>query len=210
MSLVDISVRTPYRFKIEFKEGAVWSMASLYLSCLKKYDAGKIKKVVIEIVDKSVDDSIEDLVDVLRIQREFDFKKYFASGKYDKKKMLVDVIQDGLMSIAKQRNWDTDPLIDAYRNCLDKGFEHQWLRKDKLFLSPDRKNYAGVFCKWDTDELEVFALFFNKEKDEIKRTELFRCKSIDAEPMGKMGWDKATNAFYLYSKDEKQKWTAKL
>lgn len=63
---------------------------------------------------------------------------------------------------------------------------------------------------WDTEKFEVFVIFLNKQKEELKKIKLFEKDPWDVDPFGKMGWDQKTSEFYLYSKDEKPRWAAKL
>jgi len=207
--LVDLSFSTTKKFPFHFK-GQTWSIQRLYLTCLGKYNTNAIKKVVIEFtLSKDAENNIEYLLDVIRIKKTFDFEKYFLlSEKYEKKKMLLEALHESMTVVANHEGWSVEPLKDAYNCCLAKNLEHTWLRKDKYFLSPNRKYYGGVFCNWDIDKFEAFAVFLNKQKEEISRIKLFEREPWDVDPMGKMGWDKGTGEFYLYSKDEKTKWKA--
>lgn len=209
--LIDIAISSAKKStSIYLKGGQTWCIQQLYIKCLPKYHTGNFKKAIISLISNNeTEDKVENMVDVISITKVFDFEKYSQlSEKYDKKKMLLDVLQAGMITLAKHGGWSIDPLIDAYDCCLAKNLEHKWLRKGKYFLSPDRKYYAGVFCNWDIGTFEAFAIFLNKQKEEISKIKLFEREPWDVDPMGKMGWDKETGEFYMYSKDERHKWTA--
>jgi hypothetical protein len=77
MRLTDISIRTPYNSKIDFREsGTIWGITSLFLACLKVYDSNKIKKVIVEIDDESNKIDTKMMLDVILIEKIFDFKKF--------------------------------------------------------------------------------------------------------------------------------------
>ncbi len=80
-------------------------MTALYLSCLGKYDAGSFKKVIIEI-SKNIDQEnrIEEMLNVIKICRVFDFDFYYAGNKFERKKMILDVWQQGILYIANYKN----------------------------------------------------------------------------------------------------------
>lgn len=192
--------------------GDTWCIQELFLSCLSlKYDSKKFKKIVIELVTKSeLSNKIQDMVDVISITKTLDFENYFQCSNYEKKKILLDILQEGITTICESEGWELAPLLKAYQCCLDKKLEYSWLRKDKYFLSPNRKYYAGIYCNWDIDKFEAFAVFLDKEKREIKRVKLFEVEPHQVDPMGKMEWSKDSTHFRLYSKNESNKWEAAL
>ena len=96
--------------------------------------------------------------------------------------MLLDVLQERMIDIANHEGWEMSPLREAYQCCIDKRLEHTWLRKNKYFLSPYRKYYAGIFCNWDINIFEAFVVFLDKEKKEIKRVKLFETPAYDVDP----------------------------
>src|SRR6266498_1297273 len=158
--LIDISLGGTKQLKERLKQFnlTTWCICQLYLSCLGKYSSGVFKKAVVRVIpDKTDNNVIEDMVDVISVYKTFDFEKFFQlKDKYAKKKMLLEVLQDGLLTMAKQQGWNIDPLLDSYNCCIKKNLEHKWLRHDKYLLSPGRKYYAGIFCHWDIDKFEVF------------------------------------------------------
>ncbi|KAA2238597.1 hypothetical protein F0L74_20450 [Chitinophaga agrisoli] len=148
MKLADISIRTPNKFLLQFNEGgAIWSMTALYLSCLGKYEAGSFKKVTIEISDNADrENQMEEMLNVIKISRVFDFSLYYDGNKFERKKMILDVLQQGLLYIENSKKWDENALKAAYECCLTKKLEHTWIRENKYILSPGRDHYGGVYC----------------------------------------------------------------
>jgi hypothetical protein len=210
--LVDITLGGSKQLKERLKPFNLTTkcICHLYLSGIGKYSSGVFKKAIVRVVREETDNNvIEDMIDVILVYKTFDFEHFFQlEDRYAKKKILLDVLHDGLMTMAKHEGWVTDPLLNAYNSCLERKLEDKWLRAGKYFLSPDKKYFAGVFCNWDIDKFEAIAIFFNKHKEEIERVKLFEKEPHDVEPMGKTGWDKLTGEFYLFSKDERQKWVA--
>jgi hypothetical protein len=209
--LIDISLKTSIKsLQLQFNK-TTWCITNLYLKCLGKYNAGIFKKFIVRTApEKAIDDtSIEDMVDVIAVTIKFDFDSFFQlTEKYDKKKMLLNTLQEGIMTIAQNQHWEIDPLMDAYNCCINRGLENRWLRKDKYFLSTDKKYYAGVLCNYDLDKFEAVASFLNKEKQEIKQVKLFETEPHMVEQLGGMGLLKHTHQFYLESKSKRHKWVA--
>jgi hypothetical protein len=213
MKLVDISIGTHRKSNLlSGYGGTVWSITSLYLYCLEKYETKAYRKVAIYLInDNNEDNKIESLLNVLVIHKFFNFESFKIADKFQQKKMMLDVMQKSLIVVAENEGWEIQPLKNAYQCCIEKKLEHKWLREGRYILSPDRKYYAGIFCNWDSDIFEVFAVFLNKEKREIKREKLYESDPAFVEPMGKMMWDKESSSkFILFSKDGKQRWEAKI
>ena len=187
-----------------------WCISDLYFKCLGKYISGVFRKIVVKVVDEgSHTKDVEDLVDVIVIYSTLDFDRYFKLvDKYLKKKTLLNILHRAFMELATYNGWNIDSLLDAYNCCLGKNLNNEWLRENRYFLSNDRKYYGGVYCNWDVDKFEAFAIFLNKQKEQIRKIKLYEKEPWDVDPMGRMGWDKDTGMFYLLSKDGKQKWTA--
>jgi len=212
--IIDISLEGSNQLKENLKKFniATWSIGRLYLACLGKYQGGVFKKAIIEVsreLAASEVNLIEDKVNVVEIHKTFDFELFFQlEDNYAKKKMLLEVLHDGMTLIAKHEGWDINQLQEAYDCCIKRNLEFRWLINNKYHLSPDKKYYAAILCDWDIDKFEVSAVFFNKSKEEIVRTKLFEVMPNDIQLFGKMAWDEGTGEFCLFSKNEKQKWSA--
>jgi hypothetical protein len=207
--LKDIAVTVEKGLEYNLK-GETWSTSQLYLSCLNKYNSNGYKKIVINLVKATnKNDIIDDMIDVIVINKIFDFDTYHKlTGKYEKKEMLLKVLHNGIMTLADIHKWDINPLLDSYNCCLKKRLLHSWLRDNKYFISPDKKYYAGIYCVWDIDKFQVFAIFLNNNKQEIEQVKLYEREPWDVDPLGKMGWTKDSSIFYLLSKDGRNEWIA--
>lgn len=214
MKLVDLSIMIPRKIHTEFSDGGtICCITQLYLYCLgDSFHSGNFKKIVIEISDKvELENTIEDLLDVIRIHRVFDFTKYSTLDKFGKKKMMLDTLHLGVLHTAKIFGWDLASLENAYQSCIHKKIEYKWQRDDKYFISPNKEYYASVYCELDSDKFVAVIIFYTKGKEEVYREVIIESHPCFVEPMGKMGWDKeSTSTFILFSKDGKQKWQASL
>lgn len=196
MKLVDLSIGKSNREKVEYNgAGSGRVVVFLYLNCLgRKYDAdcGKVA-VTITNDPKIYKDRIINLIDYIEIYEHFDFDKFNGLGKYEKKKMMLDTLQSALLRTAKEFNWSTAELYDAYNCCIERQLICEWYReKDKYFLSPDKKYYARLFGSMDSDLLEFFIIFYDKSKKELKRVKIFQDNPCfyDSSDIGDIGWVK--------------------
>jgi hypothetical protein len=120
----------------------------------------------------------------------FDFDKFNSLGEYEKKKMILDTLQNALIRVATEFSWNTSGLVSAYNSCISRQLILQWYaEKEKYFLSPDRKYYARVWGSMDSDKVELFVIFYNKKKEEISKIKVYESTPCLHEPVN-IGWVK--------------------
>ena len=49
----------------------------------------------------------------------FNFDKYFVSSDTEKKMMQLQAVHQGMLGIAVEQGWNTEPFEIAYQACLD-------------------------------------------------------------------------------------------
>src|ERR1700760_4772985 len=87
----------------------------LYLDSLPKTRTDIIGKVIVEACRSLPQQRIDNMIDVLRLHRLFDFGAYFAADKETRKRLALDCLQGGLLEVAAIRSWDDAPLHQAYK-----------------------------------------------------------------------------------------------
>jgi len=144
---------------------------------------------------------IDFVFDVAIIHRRFDFEKWFAAEKTDKKRMIVEEIHGGMLHLAEHFGWEKEPLILAFEACKSTNYENAWI-VEKLGnkTSANRKLKAAVYVEYDIDEFRTFAIISDKEGNLIQKTQIhtinFLNKNIDIPDdifdilKGKTKWEK--------------------
>jgi hypothetical protein len=209
MILKDISVGVPYKSKIHFEgRGFIQVVEALYLSCIKRFSSGSFNKIVIELDNDVIGDHLDRMLEVILIKINFDFGLYGSADEFGRKKMILDAIQNGLLRVAQIDNLAQEPILDAYKCCIERGIKHEYYLGDKFYLSPDRRIYAAVWCNWEVEKFEAYIVFFDKKKIELYRKKIMESEHWNLEPFGKAGWDRLTGEFSLFFKDRSKKWSA--
>lgn len=207
MYLRDLSVTTPRKSRNAFgHNGIVPGIIELYLSCLGKFNSGKFTKAIIEVDQVISDPSFDEMGDVIQVCKVFDFEKYLRESLFGKRKMVLDVLQSGLLSIAISDDWDQELLNTAYKCCLSKNLEYNVLYKGKFWRAPNHKLYAGVYSCWEVERFEAYTIFLDKDKNEIYRTKLMESEYWNLQPFGKVNWSDNSNEFFVFSKDGRKSW----
>ena len=156
---------------------------------------------------------IEPSLDVVYIHRKFYFTNYFEQDKETKKRLILEQLHEGTKIIAKQLGWDSEPFDNAYKKCLELNLQNNWIsEKLKTKSSPNRKYKGAIYFEYDIYEIQVFAIIYNQNGEEITRPKLFILNGLDENVIfpddimpiinGKTRWEK--NEFILYDKSGKE------
>ena len=197
------------------EEAKRWGYSSnfleiLYLDCLPKAQTNGIGKVIIEACKVVPVKKLNNMMDVLRLWKSFDFDAYWNADKEARKRIALDFLQAGLLEVAAVKGWGTDPFLDAYNKVLEKNFLNYrpW---SKPVTSPNRKHMAQAWCNYDSDKAEVFIVILQRN-EVLSKTLVTTVKPGDVwirEAVGKLEWI-SPEKVRLTSKDDKQSWEATL
>ncbi len=196
----------------QFINSETWAVSELYCSMLKEFNTGKVVKVNINIRDEwgELLDYYQRYTDVVTVNKHFDFLAYARLKKQDRKRLQLEAIHAGMMQIAGKEGWDTDPLLDAYNQCLQRNLEYQFdVGKPKS--SPDRKHKIGFWCNWDLDVFELYWVLFDKQSKELKRERFITKPSYEGEFVYYVKWKWVSETAvimedkYKYGKNESWK-----
>ena len=159
-----------------------WCVKELYWRILRKkenFDTGNIYKLLIILTDNKINDNeiMHEHINIIEVFKYNDYDKYFNCVKNEKKLILLNILHDGILRIAENQGWDTNVLEEVFNDCIEISIENTWFFKNKYFVAPDKLHYARILYNWDLDIFEIFIVFYDKTKNEIKRT-----KVVEEEP----------------------------
>lgn len=210
MALNHIDLRTTYKsIYAERFNPESHVVSELYWSFLENYSTPSVQQIIVFISD-DWDSSLTKPKNVKGFKEafvDFDFTKYFSLDKYGKKRMQLDAVNEGMVLIAKEEGWDTNPLQNAYNNCLERNLEYKFnIGKSKS--SPDRKHKIQLWCNWDIDIIEVYWILYDKNGNEIKREKFIEKTSFQGIFIYYVKWKWLDNNKVLIEETyrKKEKW----
>lgn len=180
----------------------------LYLNNLPKVRTDGIAKVIVQACKDVPPKKIDDMINVLRLWKCFDFEAYWKADKKTRKRIALEFLQDGLLDVAGIRGWDADPFHKAYKAVLAKELinERPW-RWSKPVASPNRKLKAQAWVNYDSDKADIFVVITRNDQI-LSKTQVTTVKPGDVwinEVIGKLEWSSPCK-LSLISKDAKQSW----
>jgi len=190
----------------QFINSQTWCVCELYASFLEDYDTGKIVKCNININDDwgNLNNQYQKFADVITIKLNFDFAHYQQLSTQEMKRMQLDVLHGGMITIAQKEGWNLDMLLDAYTSCIKLNLEYKFaLKKGKLISSPNRKYKIGFWCICDVDKCEISYVLLDKRGIELKRQHFMTCNAANCEFVYYTNWKWLDNASILFQDNYK-------
>ncbi|MGJ1406780.1 hypothetical protein [Sphingobacterium siyangense] len=172
MKLSQISLRAKFLPGKNFKEfnEECWSIAEMYWSFLRKYNTDDVRKCVISVgEDPSEVDKITSHKGFREVYKQINFDQYFEMNPIEKKSLQLDLIHSGMTTIGGLEKWGTEPLLKAYKYCLDNDLNYKFFINSKYKRSPNCQWKLGLWCEWEINCFKLFWVLFDKTGREINR-----------------------------------------
>jgi len=109
----------------------------------------------------------------------FDFSRYSELAQIDsepirgqRKRMILDALQEGLLWMSSQLGWEQQPFVDAHAAALERNLVLQATLK-KSWVSPNKRFRAYVHFVLDSNGVVFEAVLHrNRTKQEVARKHL--------------------------------------
>lgn len=175
---------------------SVQCVSSLYLKQLGKFENGVCTYLEIYFTEK-----IEDNGKLERVQNFCHYYKFFSyndyiklSDSYSKKALLTKYLNQAILELCDITEWEKDIFIETFARCQELDFKNEWFFKNKLFPSPDKQFYVGLYHVYDINKFEIYEVLFDKDKNEIARRVCFK-DNIAIFRIDQLYWDKNSEIF---------------
>lgn len=155
-------------------------LTELFLKKLRPYraKAGKCNRINIYL-STNINPSLQKhTLNIWDCHWNFDCTNFEQLAIKDKEKVLLDTILSALLFCCTQEDWDKQPFNDAYQKCLDLNMVNEWWFKNKLFLSPNKMHYTGLYNVYNFEGHEIYLVLFNASKIELARQKVFKDRSL--------------------------------
>lgn len=184
MKLSQINLRTTHKsIHSEKFNPESWVVPELYWSFLKNYSTSLVQKINIYVSD-DWKNSLTYPMTVTGFREafiNFDFQRYFTLNGFERKKLQLEAVHNGMMQIAQKENWEINSLLDAYNSCLKANLEYKFFIKNTFKTSPNKQHSIGFWCVWDIEFCKVIWVLRDKNKNELKRDLLIETESYKGE-----------------------------
>jgi hypothetical protein len=184
-------------------------IASLYTCLLGRFSTENTKKLIINCMEEPIDEVQTTRDGFTEVSVELNIESYLNLSNYEKKKMILEKIQDGVMLAASEYSWDRGIFNRVHARIQELNYENEYVWKRKL--SPSRKLSAEVFCEHDLDSFTATLIIKDNESGEMLKSK----KVLQERPheliftqyLGELRWNSDQMVQITY-RGKKSKWLA--
>ena len=145
-----------------------YAIPTLYAKSLPKFESKQISTCLIILYSHDDFPEISNIKGFADFYLYFNFDKYFASSDTEKKMMQLQAVHQGMLGIAVEQGWNTEPFEIAYQACLDADLVlNTQLKKRKM--SPNRKQYLSIFAHCDLYHFKITWTVSDKKGEIVKQ-----------------------------------------
>jgi hypothetical protein len=184
MGIVRIDLRECFSHKpLRINESLV-CVSDLFLRCLNDKQITNKFYINIYLLPKITKPDISISSKIIDLYISFDFDEYKTiTSVSHKKEYLTSFILKSLIVISEFMRWSYDSFSEAFNKCKNLNFINEKYFKNKLYASPNKNYYFGLYMKYDIDKFEIFERLFDSEKKLLCERLCFvdRFKSFDLE-----------------------------
>lgn len=186
-------------------------VCSMYTRLFEKYKTKNCWKVLVECVPIVSDQRILDFSGVYTVEVGFDINLFFSSSNYEKKKLTLQALKNGIDIIVKQHQWDQEVFDKAYEEVVLNDYVNYWVWR-KPVKSPTKKYFAEVSCSHHVDFLEIYLTIMDRNREEVIRKKILTERPNEfayAIHLGELKWLSA-NEVALINKKGTEQWSVSL
>ena len=131
-----------------------YAIPTLYAKSLPKFESKQIHTCLIVLYPHDDFPEKPNIKGFADFYLYFNFDKYFVSSDAEKKMMQLEAVHQGMLGIAVEQGWNTEPFEIAYQACLDANLILSTQTK-KRKMSPNRKQYLSIFAYCDLYHFKI-------------------------------------------------------
>lgn len=99
------------------------------------------------------------------IQIEFDLNKFLTADDYNKKKIVIDTVLQGIKKLSNTVLFELDNIADACMQIVNSEYINEWIWGKPIRL---KGKIARVKIKHEIDSVDIFIVFVNRDNIIIK------------------------------------------
>lgn len=126
----------------------------------------------------------------------FDFNEFNSINDNEAKRLFIlNNLHNAFLEICKLFSWDREQFEAAYQTCIDKKIIFDGFFRDKLFISPNKSIFMGLYFIEDIGSYDIYEILFDKQKKEIARRKCYHDRGM-VFVIGWASWEGNNEMFY--------------
>lgn len=137
-------------------------------------------KIIIECVSNQENQDYKNLLGVYTIQVQINLDIFYSANDYDKKKMIIDIILDGIQKLSNSVAFELSSITCACIDIANEGYLNEWLWGKKKLSN----KIVQIKVQHEIHTVNIFMIFFD-EKNVVIKEELIISTVPDERSYGK-------------------------
>lgn len=146
-------------------------ISSMFERLFGKFITKNCCKLLIECVPEVAEHELLDFSGIYSVKVLFDYNNFIEQNEYQKKKMTLEILMEGIRIVAENQKWDVEPFKDVYSRILELDFINEWAWK-KPVVSSNKKYHAEVMMLHDVRFIDIYIIVRDTAGNEIKREKI--------------------------------------
>jgi len=199
--------------RIMFRD-QVRCIAGLYLNLLGKFSTEKTNKIMISCITdlETVNVGPKTMEGFTEVFVLLDLNCYWKFSNLEKKKVILEKINEGILLIANEFSWDISAFNQVTKEIIERDYVNEFSLKQKS--SPDRKHKAEIFCQHEIDFINISMIIRERKSNEIIKNELlFKDRPHElsfVQKLGELKWISNSEITLTHKYKLRKKWTVKM
>lgn len=191
-----------YNFSLETR-----CICAFYERLFDKFHTETVWKLLVEGASEITEKRILTIGGVEEVQVLFDMDKYFTATTEQKKVMMLETLQEGVLKIAKEEKWNEDIFKYPYEQIIECGYQNNYIF-GKPKVSPCKKYTAEIYCEHKLKSFDIFVVVRSRNGIQVK-SQLVKSELPDEfffkKHLGRIKWI-GNKKIEMLNKRETKKW----
>ncbi len=157
--------------RVQFRnEGMVINY--IYQRYFDTFKTEKCKKIIVHCLDELTSENISKILGFYTVQVKINTEEYFKLDNFNRKKLLLEYLWEGINKIVDDEGWDITPFLNAYNSVKEANYINEYQLKKRYVYSPNKKYKAMIIYRHDVDGFDMRVQVLDK-KSNILYEEVF-------------------------------------
>ena len=160
-------------------------------------------KIIIECIEEGIEDGYKNLLGVYIIQVSLDLEVFWQLSEFDKKRVTVKKIMEGISKLSNYVSYDMDNIYKACEQITFQGYNNTWYWKKPI---KQNQKYVQIMIQHEVNILNIYMVFMNMNRNLIGKVLLTSTLPDErkyAQFLGELKWISEMSAVLITKNDKK-------
>ena len=142
---------------------------------------------------------------------QFNYEEFIALDDYNKKKVALELLMQGIRRVASDQGWSMIPFEEAYEEIVEANYVNRWVWQ-KSAWNKEAKLRARILLCHEVEQIDIYMCIEDRKGNEVYKEKIITEKPDEweyARYLGSIDWE-GNDKVVLRSKREDQDFVVNL